>query len=436
MIVCTFNARTLASDASIEDLMVQARMIKYDIIDLTETRRHESHHAVFDTGEELFLGTCDKRGVGGIGVLVNTNLAKSIDSFECLTTRIGRLHLNRCDSLPAVSIFVVYAPTSHYDEREIEKFYMELEKFYKEDHTFYKIIVGDVNAKIGPRRSAEELHIRTHGLEWNEQGERLSEFIMSTKTIHGNSQFQKAESKRWTWESPGGRFHNEIDHIIFNRRFCLTDVAVVPKFRTGSDHRLLRAKFYFTERGERAAKFKKRTPRMTTNWELFGTIAATREDAIVDNIDEEYDRLVQHLHECARNAKREIATKSRLSSKTLELIRQRGLAHASGNRKLTSELAKQCRDAIKEDLKERRAEVLVDAAEAGKSIRNARLSFANYKTKMTALRRPDGSITSSRTAMEKIIHDFYSNLFDSHVHLPTYQIPQDGYVVPNVLPSE
>ncbi|XGW04327.1 hypothetical protein V3C99_015468, partial [Haemonchus contortus] len=30
------------------------------------------------------------------------------------------------------------------------------------------------NAKIGPRRKAEELHIGTHGVEWNEQGERLS----------------------------------------------------------------------------------------------------------------------------------------------------------------------------------------------------------------------------------------------------------------------
>ncbi|VDO40645.1 unnamed protein product, partial [Heligmosomoides polygyrus] len=94
-----------------------------------------------------------------------------------------------------------------------------MEKFYKEDHTFYKVIVGDFNAKIGPRRSPEELHIGTHGLEWNEQGERLSEFIMSTKTIHGNSQFQKPPSLRWTWESPGGQFHNEIDHIIFNRKY-------------------------------------------------------------------------------------------------------------------------------------------------------------------------------------------------------------------------
>ena len=104
--------------------------------------------------------------------------------------------------------------------------------------------------------------------------------------------------------------------------------------------------------------------------------------------------------------------------------------------KLTSELAKHCRKAIAEDLKERRAAVSVEAAEAGKSIRNTRRRFANYRTKMTALRRPDGTVTASRTAMEKVIHDFYSDLFDSHIRLPTYQLRQDGYVVPAVLPSE
>ena len=140
----------------------------------------------------------------------------------------------------------------------------------------------------------EELHFGTHRLGWNEQCKRLSEFIMLTKTIHGNSQFQKAESKCWTWDSLGGQFHNESDHIIFNRRFCLTDAAVVTKFQMGSDHRLLRAKFYFTEQGERTTKFKfkKKTPRMTTNWELFGTIEVMWEDAVLDDIDKEYDQLV------------------------------------------------------------------------------------------------------------------------------------------------
>ena len=142
---------------------------------------------------------------------------------------------------------------------------MELEKIYREDHTSFKVIVGDFNAKIGPRRTAEELHIGTYGLEWNEQGERLSGSIMSTNTIHGNSQSQKSCSLRWTWKSPGGQFHNEINHIIASRRFCLTDVAVVPKFYTGLDHRLLRARSSLLMQEKRVAKLKKRTPKRVIN---------------------------------------------------------------------------------------------------------------------------------------------------------------------------
>ncbi|VDO96059.1 unnamed protein product [Heligmosomoides polygyrus] len=212
---------------------------------------------------------------------------------------------------------------------------------------------------------------------------------MSTKTIHGNSQFQKPPSLRWTWESPGGQFHNEIDHITFNRRYCLTDLSVVPMFYTGSDHRLLRARFRFSRQGEKAAKFKKRSPRTTINWDLYTSLVGLWEDAVMDNVDEEYDRFVHHLHDSAKGAESLKATKRRLSPETLELISQRGAALASGNYQLTSELAKLCRAAIKENLKERRAEVLAEAAEAGWSIRNARRNFANIKTKMTALRRPD-----------------------------------------------
>ncbi|KAK6744754.1 hypothetical protein RB195_011460 [Necator americanus] len=437
MAICTYNARTFASKAAIEDLMMQAKKIKYDVIGLTETRRRHSLNAVYETGEELFLGTCDSRGVGGVGVLVNTSMTKNIDSFEQLTTRIGRLWMRRCGPTPALTIFVAYAPTSSYEEEEeVEAFYMDLEKFYREDHAFYKVIIGDFNAKFGPRRTLEELHIGTHGLQWNDQGERLSEFIMTTKTIHGNSQFQKPSSLCWTWESPGGGYRNEIDHIIVNKRFCLTDVGVVPKFYTGSDHRLLRGRFSFTKRAEKAAKFRERNPRTAINWDLFATQSGFWEDSAMDNIDEEYDRLGEHLHDCAKKAESFKTTKRRLSLETLELIRQRGAARAAGNQELTSELVRLCREAIKEDLKERRAEVLAEAAEAGKSIRYARRDFASRKTRMTALRNPKGTAIASRRGMEKIIYDFYSDLFDSHVHLPPPHLREDGQVIPEVLPSE
>uniref|UniRef100_A0A0K0DCG8 Endo/exonuclease/phosphatase domain-containing protein n=1 Tax=Angiostrongylus cantonensis TaxID=6313 RepID=A0A0K0DCG8_ANGCA len=110
--ICTYNARTLASESSMEDLLMQARMIRCDVIGLAETKRRHPFNAVYDTKEELFLGTCDSRGVGGVGVLVNTSLSMNIDSFEQLTTRIERLGLKRFGSISALTVFVVYSSGS------------------------------------------------------------------------------------------------------------------------------------------------------------------------------------------------------------------------------------------------------------------------------------------------------------------------------------
>nr|CDJ87251.1 endonuclease-reverse transcriptase [Haemonchus contortus] len=183
MTVCTLNARTPASEACIKDLMLQARKIKYDFIRMTETR-----NALSGTRGEVSLGICERRGVGGGGVFVNTRLAMNIDPHESLTTRIGLFRMSRSGSPPALTIFVVYAPTSSCDEEELQSFYMRPNKatkkrnwkrfmwIWRENHTFSKVIVGDFNAKIGQRRTVEELHIGTHGMEWNEQGKNLFEF--------------------------------------------------------------------------------------------------------------------------------------------------------------------------------------------------------------------------------------------------------------------
>ncbi|VDM60780.1 unnamed protein product [Angiostrongylus costaricensis] len=95
---------------------MQARMIRYDVAGLVETRRHHPLNAVSETGDELFPGTCDGRGAGG---LVNKSLSMNIDSFEQHTTRIGCLRLKRYGSIPALTTFVVHAPTSNFGEEEV-----------------------------------------------------------------------------------------------------------------------------------------------------------------------------------------------------------------------------------------------------------------------------------------------------------------------------
>ncbi|KAK6763795.1 hypothetical protein RB195_024213 [Necator americanus] len=118
----------------------------------------------------------------------------------------------------------------------------------------------------------------------------------------------------------------------------------------------------------------------------------------MDNIDDEYDRLVEHLHDCRRNAKSSKTTKRCLSPEPLALIRQRGAARAAGNHELKSKLA--------------RAEMFAKVAETGQSVRYTRWNFANRKAKMTAL----------RTQMEQLHH-----LFDSQ---------ENGHVLPEVLHRE
>ncbi|PIO68840.1 hypothetical protein TELCIR_09358, partial [Teladorsagia circumcincta] len=235
-------------------------------------------------------------------------------------------------------------------------------------------------------------------------------------------------------KTPCKKCKNEIGALIFAKDYETKTRKIQPILKEYCKDKCMAV---FCENTMKTLKeLEKRSPRTVINWDHFTSLVSVWEDSVIENIDEEYYRLVEHLHDSGRKAESLEVTKGRLSPKTLELMRQRGAARAAGNHEITSELAKLCREAIKEDLKERRAAVLAEAAEAGRSIRNARRSFASYKTKMTCLRRLYGTVTTSRRAMEKVIHDSHSDLFDSHVHLPTYQLQQDGYVVPSVLSSE
>ncbi|VDP23710.1 unnamed protein product [Heligmosomoides polygyrus] len=106
--------------------------------------------------------------------------------------------LQPADTRPAetLPLFVAYALTSDYYDEDVDVFYGELEKFYKEDHSFYKVMVDDFNSKIGQRKSPEELHTVAHDLERDDQGETLFELTMTTRTVRGNSQLQKAPALR------------------------------------------------------------------------------------------------------------------------------------------------------------------------------------------------------------------------------------------------
>ncbi|XGW34814.1 hypothetical protein V3C99_018665 [Haemonchus contortus] len=218
---------------------MQARTIKHDVL-----------RVIFANREELFLEKCDISGVGGVHVLVNTHLPKHrfVRKLEnpSMAFAIADMWLNSRSS----NLSTTYAPTSNYEGEELEAFCLDLERLYREGHSFFKVIVGYFKARISPRRTP-----------YRDSRNGKERVYHVSHIIHDNSQFQK-HSKQWTWESSDGQFRHEINRIIFNQRFCLTDVAAAPKFYTGSDHRLLRARFC----GGRSVRIRKRSPNTFINW--------------------------------------------------------------------------------------------------------------------------------------------------------------------------
>ncbi|KIH47082.1 hypothetical protein ANCDUO_22862 [Ancylostoma duodenale] len=67
------------------------------------------------------------------------------------------------------------------------------------------------------------------------------------------------------------------------------------------------------------------------NISIFLCKSLASKDTVVDNNDEEYDRLVQHPRDCAKSADDSRSTKERLSYETLELIRQCEAVRATSN---------------------------------------------------------------------------------------------------------
>ena len=109
-----------------------------------------------------------------------------------------------------------------------------------------KIVMGDMNAKVGMDNTGREEVMGMHGAraEMNENGERWVDFCQANELVIGGTLFPHKECHKRTWRSPDGVTTNQIDHLAFSKRWrsSLQDVRVLRGADAGSDHQLLMAK--------------------------------------------------------------------------------------------------------------------------------------------------------------------------------------------------
>ncbi|EYC39612.1 hypothetical protein Y032_0649g1120 [Ancylostoma ceylanicum] len=121
--LCTYNARTVSTNADLHALLEAGRRIKFHVIALQETKSKKNEVRQLNDGTLIIRGEkFPSRNVGGVGFVVHPSVVHLVDSHEILSPRLAilRLHLPRRKS---ISIINCYSPTLTADESELDTFY-------------------------------------------------------------------------------------------------------------------------------------------------------------------------------------------------------------------------------------------------------------------------------------------------------------------------
>jgi endonuclease/exonuclease/phosphatase family metal-dependent hydrolase len=142
-----------------------------------------------------------------------------------------------------IIVLNVHAPTEDKTNDVKDSFYEELERVFDKFPKYHtKILLGDFNAKVGredvfkPTIGNESLHEIS-----NDNGVRLVNLATSKNIRVKSMMFPHFNIHKYTSTSPDGKTHNQINHILVDRRRH-SNVLDVRSFRAAdcdSDHYLV-----------------------------------------------------------------------------------------------------------------------------------------------------------------------------------------------------
>ena len=120
---------------------------------------------------------------GAINILVKISSSCRPISSRLITIRLKATTFN-------TTVIQVYAPTSDYDDSEVEDFYGQLQEVIEETPKKENLIVlGDWNEKVGKdaQNNWQDICGPFCKVETNERGHRLLEFAMNNELMLANT---------------------------------------------------------------------------------------------------------------------------------------------------------------------------------------------------------------------------------------------------------
>jgi hypothetical protein len=145
-----------------------------------------------------------------------------------------------------IIVLNVHVPTEDKTDEVKDSFYDELEHVFDKFPKYHmKILLVDFNAKVG-REDIFKPTIENESLRKisNDNGVRLLNSATSKHLLVNSTIFPHHTIHKYTWTSPDGKSHNEIDRILVDRQRHL-NILYVQSYRAAdcdTDHYLVVAK--------------------------------------------------------------------------------------------------------------------------------------------------------------------------------------------------
>lgn len=427
MYICTLNTQTLREESRIRELEHAVDRIKWDVIGLSEIRRNHECIKRRKTGLLFCHGTA-KNGSYGVGFCVKDTWISKIIEFRPISVRLATLALE-INKQKRLILIQVHAPTSESSTTEIEDFYslleIELNRATRNKGTTcrtHTIVLGDFNAKIGPRQQGEEQIMgKSHYGIRNERGERLIYFASQHQLKIANSFFMKPEGKKWTWKSPAG-YKNEIDFILTQDMESISNIEVLNNFEFVSDHRIVRATLKLKKENTRRKYWDKipdgesiKSHEISFKTKLLNNTSTLTQTG---NPQELYNNLENAIIKAAKGipAVKEDKTK-KFRDDTLKLIRRRTSLERINNKNAETkielaETRKLVRKCIRRDTKEQEELLVHEIMESSRSTRRLKREMSTGRQWIPKIHQ-NAHMEYERNKILKTATEFYRNLYSN-----------------------